>query len=34
MGNKILDNWKEMMIYAKYCPFTGKPLYDDLEDGQ
>jgi hypothetical protein len=25
------DSYKEMMIYAKYCPFTGKPLYKDLE---
>lgn len=28
------QSYKEMMIYAKYCPFTGKPLYDDLENEQ
>ncbi len=22
-------SYKEMMIYAKFCPFTGKPLYED-----
>ena len=22
-------SYKEMMIYAKYCPFSGKPLYED-----
>ena len=21
--------YKEMMVYAKFCPFTGKPLYDN-----
>ena len=31
---EFTQSYKEMMIYAKYCPFTGKPLYDDLEDGQ
>lgn len=25
------ESYKEMMIYVKYCPFTGKPLYKDLE---
>ena len=24
-------SFKEMMIYATYCPFTGKPLYENLE---
>lgn len=24
------ESYKEMMVYAKYCPFTGKPLYEDL----
>ena len=23
------QKYKEMMIYAKFCPFTGKPLYED-----
>lgn len=23
------ESYKEMMIYAKFCPFTGKPLYED-----
>jgi hypothetical protein len=21
--------YKEMLIYAKFCPFSGKPLYED-----
>jgi hypothetical protein len=25
------DSYKEMLVYAKYCPFTGKALYKDLE---
>ncbi|WP_445720961.1 hypothetical protein [Flavobacterium sp.] len=25
-------SYKEMMIYAKFCPFTGKPLYEDSVD--
>lgn len=27
---KFTESYKEMLIYAKYCPFTGKPLYKDL----
>lgn len=23
------NSYHEMMIYAEYCPFTGKPLYED-----
>lgn len=23
------SSYKEMMIYAKFCPFTGKPLYKE-----
>lgn len=23
--------YKEMMVYATFCPFTGKPLYSDEE---
>ena len=22
-------SYKEMMVYANFCPFTGKPLYED-----
>lgn len=22
-------SYKELMLYAKFCPFTGKPLYKD-----
>lgn len=22
-------SYKEMMVYATFCPFTGKPLYED-----
>lgn len=23
-------SYTEMMVYIKYCPFTGKPLYEEL----
>lgn len=23
------ESYKEIMIFAKFCPFTGKPLYDE-----
>ena len=23
------SSYKDMLVYAKFCPFTGKPLYDD-----
>lgn len=23
--------YKEMMVYAMFCPFTGKPLYEDSD---
>ncbi len=23
------QSYKEMIVYAKFCPFTGKPLYED-----
>jgi len=26
---KFTEAYKEMMIYAEFCPFTGKPLYED-----
>lgn len=26
------QSYKEMMIYATFCPFTGKPLYEDSEE--
>lgn len=26
------QSYKEMMIYAMFCPFTGKPLYEDSEE--
>ena len=31
-GQEIFTkSYKELMIYAKYCPFTGKPLYKEFE---
>ena len=30
-GENYSKSYKEMMVYAKFCPFTGKPLYDDSE---
>jgi len=29
---KFTKTYKEMMVYAKFCPFTGKPLYEDSSD--
>lgn len=26
---EFTQKFNEMMIYAKYCPFTGKPLYEE-----
>lgn len=26
---EFTSSYKEMMVYAKFCPFTGQPLYDD-----
>ncbi len=31
-GENYSKSYKEMMIYAKFCPFTGKPLYVDSEN--
>jgi hypothetical protein len=28
-GENFSKSYKEMMVYVKFCPFTGKPLYDD-----
>ena len=25
-------SYKELNVYAKFCPFTGKPLYDNSEE--
>jgi hypothetical protein len=29
---EFTSSYKEMMVYAKFCPFTGKPLYKDSEN--
>lgn len=26
------QSYKEILVYAKFCPFTGKPLYDDSDE--
>lgn len=26
---QFTSSHKEMMVYAKFCPFTGRPLYED-----
>ncbi len=26
------QSYKEIMVYAKFCPFTGKPLYEDSNE--
>ncbi len=28
-GSNFSQSFKEMMVVAKFCPFTGKPLYED-----
>lgn len=31
-GHKeFTSSYKSMMVYAKFCPFTGKPLYKESE---
>jgi hypothetical protein len=29
---EFTSSYKEMMIYAKFCPFSGKPLYEEVEE--
>ena len=26
------SSYKEMNVFAKFCPFTGKPLYEEIPD--
>lgn len=28
-SEEFASSYKEMMVYAKFCPFTGKPLYEE-----
>ena len=28
-SEEFTSSYKEMMVYAIFCPFTGKPLYED-----
>jgi len=28
-SEEFTSSYKEMMVYAKFCSFTGNPLYDD-----
>lgn len=28
-GKEFTSSFKEIMVYAKFCPFTGYPLYED-----
>ena len=28
-GENFSKSYKEIMVYAKFCPFTGKPLYEN-----
>lgn len=30
-GENFSKSYKEMMVYAEFCPFTGKPLYENTE---
>jgi hypothetical protein len=29
---EFTSSYKKMMIYANFCPFTGKPLYKNTEE--
>lgn len=29
---EFTESYKEIMIYVKFCPFTGKPLYKESEN--
>ena len=32
---EFTSSYKEMMVYAEFCPFSGKPLYEEpQEDNQ
>lgn len=31
---QFTESYKEMMVTASFCPFTGKPLYGDLEENK
>lgn len=31
-GENYSKSYKEMMVYAKFCPFTGKPLYIEIPE--
>jgi len=31
-GENFSKSYKEMMVYAKFCPFSGKPLYEESDD--
>jgi len=26
---QFTQSYKDLMVYAKFCPFTGKPLYEE-----
>ena len=28
---KFSQSYKELLMYANYCPFSGKPLYEECE---
>jgi hypothetical protein len=29
---EFTSSYKEMMVRANFCPFTGNPLYEDLQN--
>ena len=29
---KFTQTYKEMMVYARFCPFSGKPLYEETTE--
>lgn len=30
-GFQFTKSYKEMLVYATFCPFTGKPLYEEKQ---
>jgi hypothetical protein len=28
-GEGFINGYRDLLIYAKFCPFTGKPLYEE-----
>jgi hypothetical protein len=31
---KFTESYKDVLVFAKYCPFTGKPLFYDVDNNE